>query len=249
MDYQKITTPRGTFIAYHFDKRSTVLPPIIFLCGFKSNMEGSKAVFLDQYCRGTNRTYLRFDYFAHGSSEGDFMEFTLSKAVEDACFMCKKFIDQPAIIIGSSMGGWVGLRLLELLPDKMHGLIGIAAAPDFSAEIAQDLTEDNKKSLVENGYFMEPSGYEDPHIITNEFLADGAKHCILNGTITTTIPVHLLQGKEDISVPWEKAERIKTMLGNQAVITYIDDGDHSLSRPQDLEILRSKIEQLDKMYA
>lgn len=249
MDYQNITAPRGTRIAYHFDKRSSDLPPVVFLCGFRSNMDGGKSVFLDEYCRVNHRTYLRFDYFAHGASEGDFLDFTIGKAVEDAVFMIETFIDRPAIIVGSSMGGWVGLRLIELMPEKIHGFIGIAAAPDFSAEIAEKLTEDHKRLLAEQGYFTEPSGYEDPYIFTNEFFTDGATHCMLHKTIKTDIPVHLLQGKQDTAVPWEKAERIKTMLNGHAAITYIDDGDHSLSRPQDLDILKSAIEGLDKIHA
>lgn len=249
MDYQNIAAPRGTRIAYHFDKRSAALPPVIFLCGFKSNMDGSKSIFLDEYCRNTDRTYLRFDYFAHGYSEGDFLQFTIGKAVEDAIFMINEFIDRPAIIVGSSMGGWVGLRLLELIPEKIHGFIGIAAAPDFSAEIMQEISTEQKQSLEQNGYFTEPSGYEEPYIFTNAFFTDGAKHCILHKNIKPGIPVHLLQGKQDISVPWQKAERIKTMLNGRAAVTYINDGDHSLSRPQDLEILRSAIEEIDKMHA
>lgn len=244
MDYQIIASPRGTNIAYRYNEGSADLPPIVFLCGFKSDMDGSKAEFLDSLCRQTDRTFLRFDYFAHGKSDGDFMDFTIGKAVEDAAFMIEKFIAEPAIIIGSSMGGWVGLRLCEMIPNKIFGFIGIAAAPDFSAEIAGQLKETQKQSLAENGYFTEPSGYEEPYIFTNCFFEDGALHCLLHKTIATDKPVHLLQGKLDKAVPWEKAERIKRTLNGNAAITYIDDGDHSLSRPQDLEILQNAIHKM-----
>ena len=131
-------------IAYHYYEGESALPPIIFLCGFKSDMNGSKAEWLSDYCTKNNRTYLRFDYFAHGQSDGDFHDFTIGKAVDDTLFMMDKFMTSPVILIGSSMGGWVGLRVLEQKMNDVHAFIGIAAAPDFTAEIKSQLNDNHR---------------------------------------------------------------------------------------------------------
>ena len=133
-----IDGPHGK-IAYDFYEGTSDLPPIIFLCGFKSDMGGSKAEWLHDYCVANNHTYLRFDYFAHGQSDGDFMDFTIGKGVMDSIFMIEKFISRPAILIGSSMGGWIGLRLMQFISNMIHGFIGIAAAPDFTISDATSI--------------------------------------------------------------------------------------------------------------
>jgi pimeloyl-ACP methyl ester carboxylesterase len=231
-------------IAYEFIEGASALPPIVFLCGFKSDMMGSKAQWLCDYCATNDRTFLRFDYFAHGQSGGDFMDFTIGHAVDDALFMLDKFIHEPSIIIGSSMGGWVGLRVLEMRIEDVFGFIGIAAAPDFTAEIKRKLSDEQKADLNRKGYFEEESGYEEPYIFTQALLDNGDVHCMLNRVIKTERPVHLIQGKLDTSVPWEKANGIQAMVGGLADVTFIDDGDHSLSRPQDLDVLKLAIEKM-----
>jgi len=242
-DIPYIDGPSGQ-IAYHYNEGSSDLPPIIFLCGFKSDMGGSKAEWLSNYCEQNNRSFLRFDYSAHGQSEGDFNDFTIGQAVDDTLFMIDHFIKSPAIIIGSSMGGWVGLRVLELRMRDVYAFIGIAAAPDFTAEIKAALSDEQREDLNEKGFFEEPSDYDEPYIFTQSLLEDGDVHCMLNRSILTDKPVHLIQGKLDKAVPWEKANRINEMLSNVATVHFIDDGDHSLSRPQDLEILSSVIESI-----
>lgn len=244
MNYRNISSPLGHRIAYRYREGRSALPPIVFLCGFKSDMDGSKAQWLDQYCRETDRTFLRFDYFSHGRSDGDFMDFTIGTAIKDAQFMIQSFINRPAIVIGSSMGGWVGLRLLEIIPERIFGFIGIAAAPDFTAELLHGADQAKMNALRQDGYFTEPSGYEEPYIFTLRLLEDGREHCALHRRIDTDKPVILLQGKFDASVPWQKAERIKAALNGKAVIHYIEDGDHSLSRLQDLTVLKSAIEEM-----
>jgi len=242
-DIKTIKGPNAN-IAYEFIKGDSPLPPIIFLCGFKSDMMGSKAQWLRDYCATNNRTFLRFDYFAHGQSGGDFMDFTIGHAVDDTLFMLDEFIYEPSIIIGSSMGGWVGLRVLELRIEDVFGFIGIAAAPDFTAEIKQALSDEQKNELNRKGYFEVESGYDEPYIFTQALLENGDVHCMLNRVIKTERPVHLIQGKMDTSVPWDKANGINKMVGGMAEVTFIDDGDHSLSRPQDLEILKAAIEKM-----
>lgn len=231
-------------IAYEYREGGSTLPPIVFLCGFKSDMMGSKAEWLHDYCVANDRTFLRFDYFAHGQSGGDFMDFTIGHAVDDALFMLDKFISKPSIIIGSSMGGWIGLRVLEMRIHDVFGFIGIAAAPDFTAEIKRELSDEQKTDLNHKGYFEIESGYEESYIFTQALLDNGDVHCMLNRVIKTEKPMHLIQGKKDQSVPWEKANGINAMVGGVAQVTFIDDGDHSLSRPQDLDVLKLAIEQM-----
>lgn len=234
--------PHGK-IAYEFIKGDSALPPIIFLCGFKSDIGGSKAEWLANYCRTHNRTYLRFDYFAHGQSDGDFMDFTIGKGVMESIFMIEKFITSPAIIIGSSMGGWIGLRLMQFIPDKIHAFIGIAAAPDFTRKIYASLDDGHLAQLDDKGYIEEESDYDEPYIFTRALFDDGENHSLLGSKIYFEGSVHLIQGKQDTSVDWHVPEAIAQCFDQDIDITLIEDGDHSLSRPQDLEILKRAIKQ------
>lgn len=236
-----IDGPHGA-LAYQFLEGDTAQPTIIFLCGFKSDMNGSKAEWLHDYCQKNNRSFLRFDYYAHGASSGDFMDFTIGKALIDTLFMLDHCITNPAIIIGSSMGGWIGLRLLQMIPDHIHGFIGIAAAPDFTRKIYAQLDDGHLHQLGEKGYVEEESDYDEPYIFTKALFDDGDNHCLLNQKIDFAGPVTLLQGKMDTSVDWHMPDSINAALDGRATITLIDDGDHSLSRPEDLALLQKTIE-------
>lgn len=238
---QTIDGPHGN-IAYDFYEGGFDLSPIIFLCGFKSDMGGSKAEWLKDYCVSNNRTYLRFDYFAHGQSDGDFMDYTIGRGVMDSIFMIEKFITQPAIIIGSSMGGWIGLRLMQFIPESIHGFIGIAAAPDFTRKLYGALDDGHLAQLADRGYIEEESGYEEPYIFTKALFDDGENHCVLGSKLYFDGLVHLIQGKKDTSVDWRVPEQIKLCFDQDISVTLVDDGDHSLSRPYDLDILKNAIE-------
>lgn len=171
------------------------------------------------------------------------MDFTIGKALDDTVFMLNRFFEgRPVIVIGSSMGGWIGLRLLQEMPEHIHGFIGIAAAPDFTRNIQAKLTDDHRRQLRENGFVAEESDYAEPYIFTQALFDDGEAHCLLDSVIDFDGPVHLLQGKQDTSVDWHMPEAITRVLNGKAKTTLIDDGDHSLSRPQDLAILQSLIE-------
>lgn len=231
-------------IAYSFFKGTSNLPPIIFLSGFKSNMNGSKAEWLSEYCKNNQQSFLRFDYFAHGQSTGDFMDFTIGQALSDTLFMLDNFIDRPAIIIGSSMGGWIALRLLKICPEKITGFIGIAAAPDFTRNIYAQLDDSHLHDLQTKGYISEESDYAEPYIFTKKLLDEGENHCLLGSNIDFNGRVHLIQGKQDLSVNFHVPDHINKCFDGKAIINLIDDGDHSLSRPQDLEILRQAIKEM-----
>lgn len=238
-----IDGPNGK-IAYHFIERSSDLPPIVFLCGFKSDMGGSKAEWLHDYCVEHNRTFLRFDYFAHGQSDGDFREYTIGHGVMDSLFMMNEFITRPAIVIGSSMGGWISMRLIQMMPDLIHGFIGIAAAPDFTRKIYAQLDDGHLNQLKNKGYIEEDSGYEEPYIFTQALFEDGEHQSVMDRPIEFDGKVHLLQGKQDTSVDWHVPEAIDAVFENTCEITLIDDGDHSLSRPQNLKILQGAIDKM-----
>lgn len=241
--HRTIRNKKNLNIAYHttaaaFANRDK--PGVIFLPGYKSDMNGSKATFLEEQCKAAGLAYTRFDYSAHGESDGNFKACTLSDWLAD----CELILDdvvkgKPQIVIGSSMGGWLGLLLALKRPEQVKGFIGIAAAPDFTREVEAKMTKDHRSQMMQKGYFEEPNDYSDePYIFTQDLLVDGEKHCLLDSDILYKGQVHLLQGKADKDVYWEKALKIKERLSLiEAKVTLIDDGNHSLSRPEDLEVL------------
>jgi pimeloyl-ACP methyl ester carboxylesterase len=213
-------------------------PGVIFLPGFKSDMTGGKAIFLEEKCKEAGIAYARFDYSGHGESQGNFARLTLSDWLEDCELIIDQVLKRPVYVVGSSMGGWLGLRLAEKHPDKIKGFVGIAPAPDFTTEVRAAMTDDQKFQMSQKGHFEVPSDYDEPYIFSKMLLDDGKDHCMLDRDINFAGPVHILQGKQDSAVPWEKALKIKECLKpTQAEVTLIEDGDHSLSRPEDLEKL------------
>ncbi len=221
---------------------------LIFLGGFKSDMSGSKASFLSEIAAQQGRAFIRFDYFGHGQSEGDFKQGTISHWKHDVLHMLNTLADQTRkhIVIGSSMGGWLALLCALERPKLFHAIIGIAPAPDFTEKLMFDqMSEAQKQELETQGYTSEPSDYEEDYYISHKLILDGRKNLLLDDEINITCPVHILQGKQDTAVPHEWAERIKKKLTKtDAKITYIEDGDHSLSREQDLALLKEAIEKL-----
>lgn len=248
-------TKRGHKIAYTKTdaKFGDTRPGLIFLPGFKSDMQGGKALFLEDYAKREGLAYIRFDYMAHGQSEGDFMDGTMSIWRDDALEILDHVADydRPHILIGSSMGGWVGMMVALARPSKVAGFIGIAAAPDFTEDLRfKRMTEEQKEQLEKQGYVEEPSGYDEPYIFTKKLIEDGRTNLLLDKDLEFLCPVELLQGKEDSSVPHQWAERIRGAVKNpQVKITYINDGDHSLSRPDDLLLLQKTVESVLKEQA
>ncbi len=217
--------------------------PIVFLGGFRSDMQGTKALFLEDFCKKSGRPFLRFDYSGHGQSHGQFENFCVSDWVHDSKDMMKHHFDTPALLIGSSMGGWIGLILAQKEPEMLAGFIGLAAAPDFTQWIEEGMDEDQKQTLKHQGHFNLENDYGDAYTITKKLLDDGRKNKILDKSIKTSFPIHLIQGKKDADVPWQTAQKIKETLSTSTVdITYIDEGDHRLSAPQELEVLSDIIQ-------
>jgi len=211
-------------------------PTVVWLGGFGSDMEGSKAQALSDWAVAEERGFLRFDYFGHGASDGDFAAGTITRWREDALAVIDELTNGPLVLVGSSMGGWIACLAALARPDRLAGLVLIAPAADFtSALIAPNLSEAARHDLAMTGVWLRPSDYGDPQPISRALLEDGARWTLLPGPIPITAPVRILQGRDDPDVPWTHALALSQALGvRDQIFTLIGDGDHRLSRPQDL---------------
>lgn len=253
----------GVRIAYHRRRRAandlgaqgnnatrTSLPGIVFLGGFASDMTGSKAMALDAYCAATGRAFVRFDYRGHGQSSGRFVDGTIGRWRDDALAVIDQLTEGPQILVGSSMGGWLMLLCALARPDRVAGLIGIAAAPDFTEELMwAKMDAAMQAQLMRDGRVEEPSAYADePYVITRDLIEDGRRHLLLHRAIPLTQPVRLLHGQADDDVPFTVSLRAAERLaGRDVIVTLIKDGDHRLSRPQDLDRLMLAVEDLSRL--
>ncbi|MBL0405378.1 alpha/beta hydrolase [Microvirga aerilata] len=225
-------------------------PPIVWLGGFKSDMRATKAAALDEWAEKNGRAFVRFDYSGHGESGGAFEDGTISRWLEDAMTVIERFVTERPVLVGSSMGGWISLlaarHLLERRPNSAPaGIVLIAPAVDMTERLMWDRFPDDLKRVVEEtGVYNRPSAYsEDPYPITRALIEDGRRHLLLGQPIQTGCPVHILQGMEDPDVPWSHALQIVEHLpGDSVSLTLIKDGDHRLSRPEDIERLIAAVE-------
>lgn len=211
-------------------------PTIVFLPGYASDMTGGKAVALDQWAGEQGRAMLRFDYSGCGASEGRFEDATLDSWRDDVLLLIDRLTEGPLVLVGSSMGGWLMLLVALARPERVKALVGIAPAPDFTD---WGFTDDDKATLVRDGRLYEPSEYSDqPTLTTRAFWESGADKLLLGGIIAFDGPVRILQGQRDDAVPWEKAlAPAAAIRGDDVAVTLIKDGDHRLSRPQDIALL------------
>lgn len=241
-----LTSPQQRRLAYNKTEGSPDMPGVIFLSGFMSDMSGSKATALEDLCATRGQSYLRFDYSGHGESEGAFTDGTIGKWTEDALAVFDALTKGPQILVGSSMGGWISLLLARQRKDRVKGIVGIAPAPDFVTEVFEStFTDAQKKELSENGITYMPSGYEDPYPISKGLVEDGARHRLLHTEIDVSCPVRILQGTEDEAVAADKPERIKAaLLSDNVDITMIEGGNHSLSRPEDIQLIDEAVKLL-----
>ena len=230
-------------LAYYFnDLKSDTT--IFFFGGYSSDMTGTKATALNNWTESNGINYLRFDYSGHGQSSGDFGRGTLSKWLSEAKFFFEKFKSKKNIIIGSSMGGWIAL-LTALKNIDVNGLIGIASAPDFTKNEWDKLSETEKEEFKSNGSILFPDDDYGDYEVFYEFVKDGFQHEILNDKIEINCPVRLLHGKLDKVIAYNVSEKIIEQLStSDKSLTIIEDGDHNLSRQEDLEILFTKIKEL-----
>jgi pimeloyl-ACP methyl ester carboxylesterase len=245
----------GSFLAYRrrFASRDGAKAPgIVFLGGFKSDMTGTKASTLDQFCHARGLGFLRFDYSGHGESSGDFLDGTISRWFTDALAAFDRLTEGPQILVGSSMGGWIMLLVALARPERIKGLVGVAPAPDFTeALIWPSLSESDREKLLRDGKLAQPSDYSpEPYVITRALIEDGRRNLLLNNMIEIDAPVRLLHGLNDRDVPHTVSLQLQAKLKSQDVIVQlIKDGDHRLSRPQDLARLCTKVEELVQLSA
>jgi pimeloyl-ACP methyl ester carboxylesterase len=226
-------------------------PGLFWLGGFKSDMKGTKAEALDQWAANEGRACLRFDYSGHGESGGDFREGTIGRWLEEAVAVYRHFAKGPQVVVGSSMGGWIALLLARRLASikdaaPLAAMVLIAPAPDFTEALMWKKFPDSiKREIEEKGSWLRPSAYgEEPYPITKGLIEDGRKHLLLGGMIETGCPVHILQGVQDPDVPWQHAQELVARFArDDVVLTLIKDGDHRLSRPEDIERLIAAVKE------
>jgi pimeloyl-ACP methyl ester carboxylesterase len=218
-------------------------PTIVFLPGFRSDMEGSKALYLAQFAARHGQSMLRLDYSGHGASGGRFEDGTIGLWTADARQVIDERTEGPLLLVGSSMGGWIGLNLALALPDRVAGFIGIAAAPDFTETLIWDpMPAAAREALMAAGVIHRPSEYGDPLPITRALIQDGRRHLRLRGPIPLRCPMRLLQGQQDADVPWRTALTLADQVESADVaVVLIKDGDHRLSRDSDLALLEDVV--------
>ena len=221
--------------------RSGAGPGLFWLSGFNSDMRGTKAQALDAWAAEKGRACARFDYSGHGESGGAFVDGTIGRWLEESLAVFDRFCTGPQIVVGSSMGGWLALLLAREVAKRtrgptLAGLVLIAPAPDFTEELMwKGFSAAARKDIETKGQWLRPSEYGDPYPITRALIEDGRKHLVLGSSINVGCPVRILQGAKDPDVPWQHAFALTSQLpSDDVVLTLIQDGDHRLSRPQDI---------------
>ncbi|WP_378946324.1 alpha/beta hydrolase [Mesorhizobium sp. ANAO-SY3R2] len=220
-------------------------PGVVWLGGYKSDMLGTKTEALAAWTASEGRAFLRHDYSGHGESGGAFADGTISRWLGESLAVFRAFTQGPQILVGSSMGAWIALRMKAELDkagegDRVAGLVLLAPAPDFTAELVEpDLTEAQRRDLMEKGYFEEPSEYSpEPYIYTRALIEDGRQNLVMGAPIHTHCPVHIIQGLADPDVPPSHALKLMSLLpADDATLSLVPNGNHRLSRPQDLELM------------
>jgi pimeloyl-ACP methyl ester carboxylesterase len=231
-------------------------PGVLWLGGFKSDMQGTKAQALAGWAGSNHRACVRFDYSGHGESGGDFTSGTIGRWLEESVAVFDRFCRGPQVVVGSSMGGWLALLLARELkrraskdpPASLAGLVLIAPAVDFTEELMwKNFPAKVKEQIETTGRWIRPSDYDEGgYPITRALIEDGRKHLLLGGLIETGCPVRILQGALDPDVPWAHAvELVSRLAQDDVVLTMVKDGDHRLSRPEDLERLIKAVEEFN----
>jgi pimeloyl-ACP methyl ester carboxylesterase len=218
-------------------------PGLFWLGGFNSDMKGTKALALDAWAAEHDRACVRFDYSGHGESGGAFIDGTIGRWLEESLAVFDRFCGGPQVVIGSSMGGWMALLLARAIarrpqsPASLAALVLIAPAPDFTEELMwKGFSPEIRLEIETEGVWLRPSAYGDPYPITRGLIEDGRNHLLLGSVIEVGCPVRILQGAQDPDVPWQHAFALAQRLpADDVVLTMIQDGDHRLSRPQDIE--------------
>lgn len=241
-----LTREGGATIAYHRRLRGSS-PGIVFLGGFRSDMTGTKALYLENHCRRRGQAYLRFDYFGHGASSGNIETGTIGRWAEDAIAVLDSLTEGPQILVGSSMGGWLMLLAALARPERVHALVGVAAAPDFTEDLVWPrLDAAQQRELHARGAVTLPSEYDPAgYTYRRGLFEDGKRHLVMRREIALDCPVRLFHGMRDASVPWRTSLSLAERLTSRDVlVTLVKDGDHRLSRTADLDRLGRSLDEL-----
>lgn len=236
-----LTTSTGRKIAYH--RTEGTEPGIVFLGGFKSDMDGTKAVWLEEWAKSQGRAFLRFDYSGHGQSSEKFVDGAIGDWAADAQEVIETLTSGPQVLVGSSMGGWISLLMTQRIPQRVCGLVGIAAAPDFTEDgFWAGFTEEQRAALEADGQIALPSDYDEPYIITKRLIEDGRDQLVLRTPLPLPFPVRFLQGTADTSVSVATAVKLlEHAEGADMRLTLVDGADHSFSAPDCLELIANSI--------
>lgn len=250
-DFINVGADAGRRIAVR--ARDGAAPGLFWLGGFKSDMKGTKAQALDEWAAENRRACVRFDYSGHGESGGAFADGTIGQWLEDSLAVFETCCEGPQVAIGSSMGGWMALLLARALAKRkgasratLAGLVLIAPAPDFTEELMwKNFSPEIRDEIETKGVWHRPSEYGDPYPITRNLIEEGRNHLLLGGAINVGCPVRILQGAQDPDVPWQHAFALTHCLpSDDVVLTLIQDGDHRLSRPQDIARMLAAVDEL-----
>ncbi|MBI1218863.1 MAG: alpha/beta fold hydrolase [Rhodobacteraceae bacterium] len=242
---EELATPQGRRIA--FRRRSGRGPGVVFLGGFKSDMEGTKAQALDGWAAATGRAFLRFDYSGHGSSSGAFEDGAIGDWAEDALAAIGALTEGPQVLVGSSMGGWISLLVAKAMPERVAGLVGVAAAPDFTEDsLWQRMTPADRAALARDGRVERASAYSDaPYVYTQRLIEDGRRHLVLRAPLALPFPVRLLQGTADEDVPVAVAERLFAHIdGPDVRLTLVKGADHRFSTGACLRLVEATVAEI-----
>ncbi len=243
-DTQFLTSPQGRRLAYHLTVGDG--PGVVFLGGFKSDMEGTKAVYLEDWARRTGRAFLRFDYSGHGESSEAFTDGCIGDWVADARAVIDALTRGPQVLVGSSMGGWISLLTARAMPDRLAGLVTIAAAPDFTEDsMWAGFSEEEKTELAEKGQVALPSEYGEPYIITAKLIEEGRQNLVLRDALELPFPVRFLQGTADADVDKSVALRLlEHATGEDLRLTLVKGADHRFSDPDCLLMIERAVEEV-----
>ena len=243
---QILTRGEGVTIAYHRSPGRG--PGVMFLGGFMSDMTGTKAVALEDFCCKRGQAFLRFDYQGHGQSSGRFEDGSIGTWSEDAIAALDELTEGPQILVGSSMGGWIMLLAALARPARVAALVGISAAPDFVTRMWDEFTPEIRRTIVMEGVYRAPSQYSAaPYAITHKLIEDGRRHLLLGKPIPLRCPVRLLHGMKDPDVPWDTSLALAGALKSTDVdVIFAKEGDHRLSTPADLERLFATVASLSE---
>ena len=244
-----LTTPQGRRIAYHQTAgkgAGSKGPGVVFLGGFKSDMTGTKAVHLQAWAEARGQAFLRFDYSGHGQSDGDFLDGCIGDWAADAQAAIAALTTGPQVLVGSSMGGWMALLAARAMPERVAGLVGIAAAPDFTEDLMWASFTEAERAAVMAGRLEQPSDYSDePYIITKKLIEDGRQHLVLRAPLALPFPLRLLQGTADADVPQTVALRLLDHASSaDARLVLVKGADHRFSTPECLDLIVTTLEEV-----